>query len=61
MLSIDFIRNNKEKVILASENKNRQVDLDQIIALDDQKTREMVMEISQFFTKIIVTPPENKF
>ena len=37
MLSIDFIRNNKEKVILASENKNRQVDLDQIIALDDQR------------------------
>ncbi|AJF60176.1 MAG: hypothetical protein J4224_01070 [Candidatus Diapherotrites archaeon] len=32
-----------------------------LIALDDQKTREMVMEISQFFTKIIVTPPENKF
>jgi len=37
MLSIDFIRNNKQKVIEAAKNKNRQIDIDKIILLDDQR------------------------
>lgn len=37
MLSIDFIRQNKEKVIEAAKNKNRKVDIDKIIKLDDQR------------------------
>lgn len=37
MLSIDFIRNNKEKVIQAAKNKNREVDIDGILALDDER------------------------
>lgn len=37
MLSIDFIRQNKEKVVTAAKNKNREVDLDKIIELDDKR------------------------
>lgn len=37
MLSLDFIRKNKEKVLLAAKNKNREVDLDKIIKFDDQR------------------------
>lgn len=37
MLSIDFIRNNKEKVIAAAKNKNREVDINKILSLDDQR------------------------
>ncbi len=37
MLSIDYIRNNKDKVIEAAKNKNRQVDVDGIINLDDER------------------------
>ncbi|MEN9328639.1 MAG: hypothetical protein RI947_1447 [Candidatus Parcubacteria bacterium] len=37
MLSIDFIRNNKELVELASKNKNREVDIDKILGLDDKR------------------------
>ena len=37
MLSIDFIRQNKQKVIEAAKNKNREVDIDKIIQLDDQR------------------------
>ena len=36
MLSIDFIRQNKEKVAQAALNKNRKVDLERILMLDDQ-------------------------
>lgn len=35
MLSLDFIRANKEKVIEAAKNKNRKVDIDTILKLDD--------------------------
>ncbi|KKP68578.1 MAG: Serine-tRNA ligase [Candidatus Roizmanbacteria bacterium GW2011_GWA2_35_19] len=35
MLSIDFIRANKNKVIEAAKNKNRKVDIDSILKLDD--------------------------
>ena len=41
MLSIDFIRNNKEKVKEAAKNKNREVDIDKILSLDD-KRRELL-------------------
>ncbi len=37
MLSIDFIRANKDKVAEAAKNKNRKVELDKIISLDDQR------------------------
>lgn len=35
MLSIDFIRQNKEKVIEAAKNKNHKVNIDRILELDD--------------------------
>jgi len=44
MLSLDFIRANKEKVLQAAKNKNRQIDLDKIISLDD-KRRELIQKI----------------
>ncbi|OGK25175.1 serine--tRNA ligase [Candidatus Roizmanbacteria bacterium RIFCSPLOWO2_01_FULL_37_12] len=37
MLSVEFIRQNKEKVIEAAKNKNREVDLDKILKLDDER------------------------
>lgn len=37
MLSTDYIRNNTQKVKEAAKNKNRVVDIDQIIALDDRR------------------------
>jgi seryl-tRNA synthetase len=37
MLSLDFIRNNKAKVLEAAKNKNRKVDIDKIIKLDNQR------------------------
>src|SRR3989338_9414823 len=37
MLSLDFIRENKQKVIEAAKNKNREIDLDKIIGLDDKR------------------------
>ena len=37
MLSIDYIRNNKEKVLAAAKNKGREVELDKIITLDDDR------------------------
>ncbi len=46
MLSIDFIRQNKEKVVEAARNKNREVDIDKIIALDDQR-RELIQKIQK--------------
>lgn len=39
MLSLDFIRKHKEKVIAAAQNKNRQVDIDAIISLDDTRLK----------------------
>ena len=35
MLSLDYIRNNIEKVKQAAKNKNREVDIDKILSLDD--------------------------
>ncbi len=37
MLSLDYIRNNKTKVIEAAKNKNRKVDIEAILKLDDQR------------------------
>ncbi len=46
MLSIDYIRNNKQKVIEAAKNKNREVDIDKILKLDDQRL-ELVHKIQK--------------
>ncbi len=43
MLSLDYIRENKDKVKQAAINKNRDVDLDAIIALDD-KRKELITQ-----------------
>jgi len=44
MLDLNFIRQNKEKFLQAAKNKNRQIDLDKIISLDD-KRRELIQKI----------------
>jgi len=44
MLDLNFIRQNKEKVLQAAKNKNREVDLDKIIDLDD-KRRDFINQI----------------
>jgi len=37
MLSIDFIRANKQKVIAAAKNKGREVDIEKLLKLDDKR------------------------
>jgi len=37
MLSIDYIRENKQKVIEAAKNKNRGVEIEKILTFDDQR------------------------
>ena len=44
MLDIKYIRENKEKVAQAAKNKNREVDLDRLLELDDQR-RECIQQI----------------
>lgn len=44
MLSLDYIRANKSKVIEAAKNKNRKVDVETILKLDDQR-REFIQKI----------------
>jgi seryl-tRNA synthetase len=44
MLSLDFIRNNKDKVVEAAKNKNRKVDIETILKLDDRR-RELILKI----------------
>ncbi|MFH0979583.1 MAG: serine--tRNA ligase [Candidatus Roizmanbacteria bacterium] len=39
MLSLDFIRTNKAKVLKAAKNKGRKIDLDKILSLDDQRRK----------------------
>ncbi len=46
MLSLDFIRQNQEKIKQAAKNKNREINLDKILALDDQK-RELIHKIQK--------------
>ena len=36
MLDINYIRENKDLVAQAAKNKNRQVDLDALLTLDDE-------------------------
>ncbi len=44
MLDLDYIRNNKQKVLEAAKNKNRKIDLEKILSLDDQR-RELIKKI----------------
>lgn len=37
MLSLDYIRENKQKVVVAAKNKNREVDVDGILELDGKR------------------------
>lgn len=41
MLSIDYIRENKQKVIDALKNKNREADIDTILSLDDKRRKKI--------------------
>ncbi|OGK16104.1 serine--tRNA ligase [Candidatus Roizmanbacteria bacterium RIFCSPLOWO2_02_FULL_37_19] len=50
MLSIDYIRQNKEKVIEAAKNKKREVDIDHLLELDD-KRRSLISEVQTIRTK----------
>ncbi len=62
MLSIDFIRNNKEKVATAARNKNRQIDVDKIIAADD-KRRDLINKsqiLRQERNNLSKQPPTDK-
>ena len=42
MLSIDFIRQNKQKVLDTLKNKNREADIDKILTLDDERKKLIV-------------------
>lgn len=50
MLSIDFIKKNKEKVVQAAKNKRRKVDLEKILILDQEK-RKLMREIQNLRQK----------
>ncbi len=39
MLPLDFIRNNRDKVIEAAKNKNREVNVDKLLQLDDERRK----------------------
>jgi seryl-tRNA synthetase len=39
MLSLDFIRENKQKVIDAAKNKNRAIEIERILKLDDERRK----------------------
>src|SRR3989344_1088215 len=44
MLDIQFIRDNKEKVVRATKNKNKKIDVDAILKLDG-KRRDLMIEV----------------
>lgn len=46
MLSLDYIRENKEKVLEAAKNKNRQIDLDGILKRDEER-RQLIQKIQK--------------
>lgn len=46
MLSIDYIRDNKQKVIDAAKNKNREVDIEKILKLDEER-RELIQKVQK--------------
>ena len=41
MLSIDYIRENKQKVLDALKNKNREADIDSILTLDEVRRKKI--------------------
>ncbi|MFA5136320.1 MAG: serine--tRNA ligase [Patescibacteria group bacterium] len=43
MLSVDYIRNNKEEVIRVLKNKKREADVDKILELDRQKNESLLL------------------
>ncbi len=46
MLSIEFIRKNKDKVVIAARNKNREIDVEKILELDDAR-RDLITKIDE--------------
>lgn len=44
MLDIQFIRDNKDKVIEAAKNKNREVDIEALLKLDDER-RDLIQKV----------------
>ncbi len=46
MLSIDYIRENKNKVVAAAKNKNRKVDIEKILKLDNHR-RNLIHKIQK--------------
>lgn len=46
MLDVEYIRNNKVKVQTSAKNKNREVDIDGILSLDE-KRRELMVEVQK--------------
>ncbi|MBI3366419.1 serine--tRNA ligase [Candidatus Roizmanbacteria bacterium] len=46
MLSIDFIRQNKRKVLEAAKNKNREIELDKLLSLDDNR-RKLIQKVQE--------------
>lgn len=46
MLSLDFIRQNKQKVIDAAKNKNREIEIDKILTLDDER-RKLIAQVQK--------------
>lgn len=44
MLSLDYIRQNKQKVVQAAKNKNRVIEIDKLLSFDDQR-RELIQKI----------------
>lgn len=44
MLSLDYIRKNKEKVIVTAKNKNREIEVEKVLILDEQR-RSLIQNI----------------
>ncbi|KKQ02201.1 MAG: Serine-tRNA ligase [Candidatus Roizmanbacteria bacterium GW2011_GWA2_36_23] len=44
MLSIEYIKKNKDKVVAAAKNKNREIDVEKILILDEQR-RKLIQSI----------------
>ena len=60
MLSIDYIRNNKQAVIAAAKNKNREVELDKLLQLDDErrKTIQSIQKLREERNKLPKQKPD---
>ena len=55
MLSIDYIRKNKDKVKLAAKNKGREIDIDETIELDD-KRKSLIQKIQKLREERNINP-----